>query len=139
MRSSGAVCKLLAIPQSWRGRNILRHIMLCLADPRCEACVKSKRTQEHSTKDSDNQANWQSKNSDGPRIHSDFFHMSEAGVATPMLAVIFSQMRQDSCHRRWMAGQALTQYGVKFFAGSDSSRLEFEGSSTRRPDGPHRP
>ena len=52
---------------------------------------------------------------DGPRIYSDFFYMSEAGVSTPMLAVKFS--RSGRILATALEQKGLTQYGVKFFAG----------------------
>ena len=52
---------------------------------------------------------------DGPRIYSNFFYMSEAGVATPMLALTFSRSGRVTATASEQKG--LTQYGVKFFAG----------------------
>ena len=49
-----------------------------------------------------------------PRIYSDFFHMSEEGVSTPMLALKFS--RSGRMAARVLEQKGLTQYGVKFFA-----------------------
>ena len=52
---------------------------------------------------------------DGPRICSDFFYMSEAGVATPTLALGFSRSGRVSAMA--LEKKGLTQYGAKFFAG----------------------
>ena len=52
---------------------------------------------------------------DGPKIYSDFFYMSEAGVATPMLALKFGRSGRIAATASEQKG--LTQYGVKFFAG----------------------
>ena len=52
---------------------------------------------------------------DGPRIYSDFFHMSEAGVATRMLALKFS--RSGRVAATALEQKGLTQFGVKFFVG----------------------
>ena len=52
---------------------------------------------------------------DGPRIYSDFFCMSEAGIATPTLAFKFS--RSSRVAAKALEQKGLAQYGVKFFAG----------------------
>ena len=62
-----------------------------------------------------------------PKVYSDFFHMSEAGVSTLMLALKFSGSGRMAATALEQKG--LTRYGVKFFA--SSSRRECEGSSTR--------
>ena len=51
----------------------------------------------------------------GPRIYSDFFHMCEEGVSTPMLALKFS--RSGRMAATALEQKGLTQCGVKFFAG----------------------
>ena len=51
----------------------------------------------------------------GPRIYSDFFHMSEGGVSTPMFALKFS--RSGRMAATALEQKGLTQFGVKFFAG----------------------
>ena len=51
----------------------------------------------------------------GPRIYSDFFYMSEEGVSTPMLALMFS--RSGRMAATALEQKGLTQYGVKFVAG----------------------
>ena len=50
-----------------------------------------------------------------PRIYSDFFHMSEGGVSTPMLALKLS--RSGRMAATALEQKGLTQYGVKFSAG----------------------
>ena len=52
---------------------------------------------------------------DEPRIYSDFFHMSEAGVATPMHTLKFS--RSGRITATALEQKGLTQFGVKLFAG----------------------
>ena len=75
---------------------------------------QSKREQEHNTGDRQSR-NWPKQEQDGPRIYSDFFYMSEAGVSIPMLAVKFS--RSGRIAATALEQKGLTQYGVKFFAG----------------------
>ena len=48
-------------------------------------------------------------------MYSDFFHMSEGGVSTPMLALRFRRSGRRTATALEQKG--LTQYGVKFFAG----------------------
>ena len=50
-----------------------------------------------------------------PKVYSDFFHMSEAGVSTLMLALKFSGSGRMAATALEQKG--LTQHGVKFFAG----------------------
>ena len=47
-------------------------------------------------------------------MYSDFFYMSEAGVATPMLALKFSRSGRTAASA--LERKGLTQCGVKFFA-----------------------
>ena len=86
----------------------------------CEVCVKAKGTGAQHRRQTIKELAKQGQ--DRPRIYSDFFFMSEAGVATPMLAKKFSRSGRNAATEQ----KALTQYGVKFFA-----YMEFEGSSTR--------
>ena len=65
----------------------------------------------------------------GPRIYSDFFHMSEGGVSTPMLALESS--RSGRMAATALEQKGLTRYEVKFFLQASFSKLEFECSSTR--------
>ena len=86
LRSSGE-CWPLVSPQSWRGRNILKRIMLCShLGARC-VCVKAKGTGAQRRRQTDKELAKQAQF--GPRIYSDFFCMSEGGVSTPMLALNF--------------------------------------------------
>ena len=57
--------------------------------PWCEVCVKAKGTRAKHMRQTIKELAKQEQ--DGPRIYSDFFYMSEAGVATPMLALKFSR------------------------------------------------
>ena len=57
--------------------------------PWCEVCVKAKRTGAQHRRQTIKDLAKQEQ--DGPRIYSDFFHMLDAGVSTPMLAVRYSR------------------------------------------------
>ena len=76
-------------------------------------CLYKQKEQEHNTGDTIMELARQEQ--DGPRICSDFLFMSEAGVATPMLALKFSRSGRTAATALEQKG--LTQYGVKFFAG----------------------
>ena len=81
--------------------------------PWCEVCVKAKGTGAKHRRQTIKELAKQEQ--DGPRICSDFFYMSEVGVATVMLALKFS--RSGRIAATALEQKGLTQYGVKFFAG----------------------
>ena len=81
--------------------------------PCCEVCVKAKGTGAQHRRQTIKELAEQQQG--GPRIYSDFFYMSEAGVATPTVALKFS--RSGRIAATALEQKGLTQYGVKFFAG----------------------
>ena len=87
LRNSGE-SQLHASPRSWRGRIIFPTSHVVFA-PWCKVCVKAKGTGAQHRRQTVEELAKQEQ--DGPRICSDFFHVSEAGVATPMLALKFSR------------------------------------------------
>ena len=62
----------------------------------CEVCVKAKETGAQHRRQTVKEVGKQEQ--DGPRIYSDFFLMSEAGVATTDACVEIQQIRQNGCH-----------------------------------------
>ena len=110
MRSSGEF-QLLASLQSWRAEAFL-HKSCCVRTFVRSVCKSKGNTS--TTHETDNQG-MAKQGQDGPRIYSDLFYMSEAGVATAMLELKFSRSGRKTATALEQKG--LTQYVVKFFAG----------------------
>ena len=81
--------------------------------PWCEVCVKAKGTGAQHRRQTFRELAKQEQ--DGPRIYSDFFHMSDAGVSTPTFALKFS--RSGRIAATALEKKGLSQYGVQLFAG----------------------